>query len=109
MNFLPAKTAGEGTWTVAGQTFDGPKSDLPALEFAIRPEGLQPAKTGLSAVVKVVEPLGAHLLVTCNIEGAQFRAVLDSDLTVKVGETLTLAPQADRIRWFDPATTLAVA
>ena len=25
------------------------------------------------------------------------------------GETLRLAPQPDRIRWFDPATTLAVA
>ena len=109
MNFLPAKPVGEGKWAVTGQVFDGPKSNLPALEFAIRPEDLQTAKTGLLAVVKVVEPLGAHLLVTCNINGAQFRAVLDSDLPVKVGETLTLAPQFDRIRWFDPATTLAVA
>jgi multiple sugar transport system ATP-binding protein len=109
MNFLPAKPSGIGKWSVAGQVFDGPKTDHSQLEFAIRPEDLQPAKAGLSAVAKVVEPLGAHLLVTCGIEGAQFRAVLDSDLTVKVGETLTLAPQPDRIRWFDPATTLAVA
>ena len=108
MNFLPAKPAGKGKWSVAGEVFDGPNTDHQALEFAVRPEDLQPAKTGLSAVAKVVEPLGAHLLVTCGIEGTQFRAVLDSDLTVKVGETLTLAPQPDRIRWFDPATTLAV-
>jgi len=38
-----------------------------------------------------------------------FRAVLDSDMKVTVGETLTLAPAADRVRWFDPNTTLAVA
>ncbi len=37
-----------------------------------------------------------------------FCAVLDSDLVVKPGDKLTLAPQADRIRWFDPQTILAV-
>jgi multiple sugar transport system ATP-binding protein len=35
--------------------------------------------------------------------------VLDSDLTVRPGDILTLAPQPDRIRWFDPETTQAVA
>ena len=64
---------------------------------------------GLKAVAKVVEPLGAHLLVTCEVDGQLFRAVLESDLTVKAGDTLMLAPQADRVRWFDPQTTLAVA
>ena len=63
----------------------------------------------MTAVAKVVEPLGAHLLVTCEVEGQMFRAVLDSDLPVKAGEQLTLAPMADRVRWFDPETTLAVA
>ena len=70
---------------------------------------VRPADTGLAATVKVVEPLGAHLLVTCSVDGALFRAVLDSDLTVRRGDTLTLAPQPDRVRWFDPETTLAVA
>jgi multiple sugar transport system ATP-binding protein len=57
----------------------------------------------------VIEPLGAHLLVTCDVDGAMFRAVLDSDTVVKPGDRLTLAPQTDRVRWFDPETTLAVA
>jgi multiple sugar transport system ATP-binding protein len=56
-----------------------------------------------------VEPLGAHLLVTCDVQGALFRAVLDSDMQVRPGDRLTLAPQPDRIRWFDPETTLSVA
>ncbi len=108
MNFLPATPSGDGKWSVAGQTIDGPSQTTP-LHFAIRPEDLRPADTGLAATVKVVEPLGAHLLVTCSVDGALFRAVLDSDLTVRRGDTLTLTPQPDRVRWFDPETTLAVA
>ena len=63
----------------------------------------------LTAKAKVIEPLGAHLLVTCDVDGALFRAVLDSDASVKPGDHLTLAPHPDRVRWFDPETTLAVA
>jgi len=35
--------------------------------------------------------------------------VPDSDLTIKPGDRLTLAPQKGRIRWFHPETTKAVA
>ncbi|MDA7424306.1 ABC transporter ATP-binding protein [Thalassococcus lentus] len=108
MNFLPATPSGNGKWTVGGQDMDGPVSSE-TLKFAIRPEDLRPSETGLKATAKVVEPLGAHLLVTCDVEGALFRAVLDSDMTVKPGDVLTLAPQTDRVRWFNPETTLAVA
>ncbi len=107
MNFLPATSQGDGIWQVGGMTIQGPKGAR-ALKFAIRPEDLKPAETGLSAVAKVVEPLGAHLLVTCDIDGQLFRAVLDSDAAVARGDALTLAPLPDRIRWFDPETTLAV-
>ncbi|TCS64550.1 carbohydrate ABC transporter ATP-binding protein (CUT1 family) [Primorskyibacter sedentarius] len=109
MNFLKATPAGDGKWSVAGQVMDGPRADRPHLQFAIRPEDIQPAEQGLTATAKVVEPLGAHLLVTCEVDGSLFRAVLDSDMVVRPGETLTLAPQADRVRWFDPETTKAVA
>ena len=107
MNFLPATPAGDGKWAVAGQKIEGPSAGRP-LNFAVRPEDLRPSDSGLSAVAKVVEPLGAHLLVTCDVDGKLFRAVLDSDLAVKAGDTLTLAPQPDRVRWFDPDTTKAV-
>ncbi|WP_170550656.1 ABC transporter ATP-binding protein [Ruegeria atlantica] len=108
MNFLPAEAAGSGRWTVAGQSFDGPANGKD-LKWAIRPEDLRIADQGFGARAKVVEPLGAHLLVTCEVDGHQFRAVLDSELSVKPGDVLTLAPQEGRGRWFDPETTLAVA
>ena len=109
MNFLAATPAGPGKWRVAGQTIDGPQSQNAALQFAIRPEDMHPADQGLVATAKVVEPLGAHLLVTCQVDDALFRVVLDSDTVVRPGQSLTLAPQPDRVRWFDPETTLAVA
>ncbi|MEM6889263.1 MAG: ABC transporter ATP-binding protein [Pseudomonadota bacterium] len=109
MNFLQATPSGGGKWSVAGQTIDGPSDASKPLQFAIRPEDIQPSDQGLTATVKVVEPLGAHLLVTCEVDGNLFRAVLDSDMKVRTGEKLTLAPMHDRVRWFDPDTTLAVA
>ena len=109
MNFLRATKANGNTWSVAGQTISGPDTDRTPLQFAIRPEDLQPSDTGLPVTVKLVEPLGAHLLVTCEADGAVLRAVLDSDMKLKPGDTLKLAPQPDRIRWFDPETTKAVA
>lgn len=109
MNFIKAQPEGDGGWNVAGQVFKGPNAGSKSLDFAIRPEDLGLADNGLKATAKVVEPLGAHLLVTCDVDGAMFRAVLDSDLQVKPGETLTLAPMEDRIRWFDPETSKAVA
>ncbi|MDC3271156.1 ABC transporter ATP-binding protein [bacterium] len=108
MNFLPATPEGGGKWRVAGQNYAGPKTDHTALDFAIRPEDLQPSVAGLAAVVKVVEPLGAHVLVTCAIDGQMFRAVLDSDTKLAAGETITLQPNADRIRWFDPQSQVLV-
>jgi multiple sugar transport system ATP-binding protein len=109
MNFLPAVSAGEGKWTVGGQIYDGPATNLANLEFAIRPEDIRLGEAGLVAVARVVEPLGAHLLVTCDVGGSSFRVVLESDLSVRVGQKLSLVPQPDRIRWFNPETTQAVA
>jgi multiple sugar transport system ATP-binding protein len=109
MNFLDAVPQGGGKFSVAGHVFDGPLAVTSPLQFAIRPEDMTISEDGLPAIAKVVEPLGAHLLVTCDLDGRLFRAVLDSDMQVRPGDTLKLRPTPDRIRWFDPETTLAVA
>jgi multiple sugar transport system ATP-binding protein len=108
MNFLPAKSLGDGSWSVAGTTMPGPRTDGD-VEFAIRPEDVDVAPGGIPATVRVVEPLGAHTLVTADVDGSLFRAVLDSNTEAKTGDQLSLKPRADRVRWFDPATTAAIA
>ena len=107
MNFLPA-TRENGYWQVAGIPVAGPGFDRQTLEFGIRPEDLTPSEPGLSGEVKVVEPLGAHQLVTMAVGGHLFRAVLESDYPVGPGEKLALAPRPDRVRWFDPETGMAL-
>jgi multiple sugar transport system ATP-binding protein len=106
MNFLPATATGPGKWKVAGVAFDGPTA--PAAEFAIRPEDLTLADHGLRAEVRVVEPLGPHTLVTTTVGGQPFRAVLESTVTLAPGDSLSLAPMPDRIRWFNPETQTAL-
>jgi multiple sugar transport system ATP-binding protein len=108
MNFLPATRAGTNQWTVAGQVVPGPRSTRDRIEFAIRPEDMQLGEGGIPATVRVVEPLGAHILVTTDVEGAMLRALVDSDLKVAPGDHLSLVPQPDRVRWFDPETLEAV-
>ena len=107
MNFLPATAAG-GAWQVGGIIMPGPAAPGP-LEFAIRPEDLRVAEAGLPARVRIVEPLGPHLLVTCEVDGHPLRAVLDNDTRVRANDTIQLAALEDRVRWFDPKTGLAVA
>lgn len=116
MNFLDARKLDTGRYQVAGATFDGPANAADELLFAIRPEDISLAdNTGLAAQVRLVEPLGSHLLVSCNIDNNLFRVVLDSDSAVSAvsavsaGSTLHLQPASDRIRWFDPGTKLAVS
>ncbi|MCP8881952.1 ABC transporter ATP-binding protein [Devosia sp. XJ19-1] len=106
MNFLPANRSAAGQWSVAGLDVPGPAAG-DALEFAIRPEDLTVAAEGFAATARVVEPLGAHTLVTAEVGGQMFRAVLDSDLKVSPGDELRLSPKADRIRWFNRETGLA--
>ncbi|TPI23660.1 ABC transporter ATP-binding protein [Mesorhizobium sp. B3-2-1] len=108
MNFLPATKAANGNWNVAGLALSGPKSDRQKVEFAIRPEDVDAGGEGLPATVRIIEPLGPHTLVTCDVGGSLFRAVLESGVAITVGDRLRLAPKPDRIRWFDPETTQAL-
>ena len=108
MNFLPAARNGDGRYRVAGIALDGPSNGAARLDFAIRPEDLTIADGGLKTTARVIEPLGAHTLVTSEVDGMLFRAVLDSDLKVAPGDELSLVPKPDRVRWFDPETTRAV-
>jgi multiple sugar transport system ATP-binding protein len=119
MNFLDATPKGDGVWAVAGALLKGPLSSQQKLQFGIRPEdiivhpkgsaearGQQPS---LLATVRILEPLGSHLLASCRIDDQMLRVVMDSDADIKPGDELHWSPVPDRIRWFDPSTELAVA
>ena len=93
---------------VGAHTFTGPKTDQKEIEFAIRPEDVSIDAKGIPATVRVIEPLGAHNLVTCDVQDSLFRAVIDSDSTVKAGETIHIQPTQDRVRWFDLESTNAL-
>jgi multiple sugar transport system ATP-binding protein len=107
MNFLPARRL-NGGWAVADVAMSGPATDRAEIAFGIRPEDLVPADDGLSGTVRVVEPLGAHQLVTMTVADALFRAVLDSDLRINPGDRLTLRARPERVRWFDPESGAAI-
>ena len=108
MNFLPATRTANG-FDVAGLVLPGPAKGGDKLEFAIRPEDLVVGKEGLRATVRVIEPLGPHVLVTCEVGGHLFRAILENDRSVAPGEILHFQPIAERVRWFDPESTAALA
>lgn len=109
MNILPADSMGGGRWQIANREFKGPQAKAETIEFAIRPEDLHLAEEGIEGRVQVVEPLGPHLLLTCDVAGCTFRATVDNDHAVNPGDIRYFAPQPDRIRWFDPITDLALA
>lgn len=109
MNFLQARRQSGSTWKVASWQLEGPASSGDQLELAVRPEDLELSDQGIAARVRVVEPLGPHVLVTCDVDGTLLRAVLDSDSTIQAGDLVHLQPIQGRVRWFDPASQLAVA
>lgn len=103
MNFLPATPIKSGQWKVAGCELIGPKHEGD-IKFAIRPEDIRVSDKGMKAKLKIREPLGAHVLATCEVGGTLFRAILDSDSNLVAGDEFCFEPITDRIRWFDQNT-----
>jgi multiple sugar transport system ATP-binding protein len=54
----------------------------------------------------VIEPLGAHTLVTAIQPQGVFRAAMPSDMPIAPKQVLHLQPDLSRIRWFDAAGRL---
>jgi len=107
MNFLPAQRDGD-KWNVAGQLFDGPGDSSSSVELAIRPEDVSFSDSGIPAMVRIIEPLGPHKLLTCDVQGHLFRVVLDNNVDVKAFEQRTIQLKHDSIRWFDSDSQLAL-
>lgn len=102
MNFLPAKAVQNGIFEVAGMRVAGPV-DHSELTLGVRPEDLHLATGGLQLQADVIEPLGAHTLVTAVQPQGILRAALPSETALRPKQTLCLLPDLSRIRWYDAA------
>jgi multiple sugar transport system ATP-binding protein len=99
MNFLPAQAVQDGVFEVGGTRIAGPKGHA-SLTLGIRPEDLHLAPEGLPLRVDVLEPLGAHTLVTTLQDQRIFRAALPSETALVAGQMLAVAPELSRVRWY---------
>jgi multiple sugar transport system ATP-binding protein len=107
MNFLPAQAVQDGVYEVAGMRLSGPTGHA-ALTLGVRPEDLHPADEGLKLQADVIEPLGAHTLVTALQAQGVFRAALPSDMALSPKQVLHLQPDLTRIRWYDAGGRLVI-
>jgi multiple sugar transport system ATP-binding protein len=120
MNFIPAKIeAAEGRLSLQADGFRAavPDARVPVLRpytgrtvsFGIRPEDIN-AATGtdgrptIEAVVEVVEPLGAEVLLALRAGNDTFTARVDPQVPVRVKDRIRLVLAEDKMRFFDPET-----
>jgi len=110
MNFLPVTVAGDSVQLPGGGTIRTASPRQGALELGVRPERLRwvatPGEAHLRATLTVLEPLGADTLAMLDCAGHKLVARLPGDCTLRVGEAVLLAMDADSVVLFDPQTGL---
>ena len=109
MNFIRAEVksgaATLGTFNVTSPVANGP------VDIGLRGEDAHIASADQPAIpfaVRVVEPMGSHLLLTGTILGQPARIVAPSTASVVPGTQIGLTVDPARLTWFDPATGKAV-
>jgi sn-glycerol 3-phosphate transport system ATP-binding protein len=111
MNLLEGQA--EGTrFTTGGVTLALPAAAPRngTLLLGVRPEHADPAPSGWSLQVDVVEMLGAERLIYCRLGETMFTVRLDATLPAPVvGSVLTVAVDAKHLHWFDPQTKQRVS
>ena len=107
MNFIKLR-AKEGTVQLGSTSLHAPANG--DVELGLRGEdaGLAPEGTGLPFQVRVVEPMGSHILLTGAIEGQLARIVAPPTAQVRPGERLGLTVDPARLTWIDAETGRAI-
>lgn len=111
MNFLHAKARREdGRVTIAfgHDILDAPPGlevlDGQEMQVGIRAENIDvwnEQKTGaLCARIDVVEPLGADVLLTADLDSQPLKLLVRADFPVASGQNIALRLQPDKLRWF---------
>ncbi len=115
MNFLPATievTGGQPQARVGAHGFPVPEElrgfTGRQLLAGIRGENLvasaAPAPGAVPGRVRVVEPLGSHVLVTVTVTGTEVKVIAPADFAAAEDADLWLRPVTEKVRWFDPGT-----
>ncbi|MBF6595941.1 MAG: ABC transporter ATP-binding protein [Thermaceae bacterium] len=113
MNFLRLRVEG-GQARIESLMLSLPTSP-PGQEvlLGVRPEDLeaysQQQPQSFPAEVRVVEPLGPHLLLTLTYEQQSLKATVPPDFNISPGQTLWLKPQPGRLCWLDPTSGQALS
>ncbi|HZH53900.1 MAG TPA: ABC transporter ATP-binding protein [Microvirga sp.] len=109
MNFIKVKCS-QGTAQIGDATLPCP-SVGDEMELGLRGEDASLASngSGIPFDVRVVEPMGSHLLLTGAIDGQLARIVAPPTAKVNAGERVRLTVDPSRVTWIDGATGRAVA
>lgn len=109
MNFIKVQCA-RGTARIGDATLPCPVN-AGELELGLRGEdaGLSPRGSGIPFDVRVVEPMGSHLLLTGAIDGQLARIVAPPTAHVAAGERIGLTLDLTRLTWIDGTTGRAIA
>lgn len=104
MNFLPVSVE-NARLELAGSSLPAPRASGDLL-MGIRAEDLMPvaAGEGLPFDIAVVEPLGAHDLVTGRSGATLLRVAAPAGSGHKPGTRIGLKPDPKRLVWMDPAS-----
>jgi ABC-type sugar transport system ATPase subunit len=113
MNFVDVEVSREnGTYHARRENFDvvvpperGEKaSGKGQVILGIRPEDVVIAEQGTRGEIYVVEPLGRDDLLDVRIGEAGVHVLADPKLGLKMGETVSLKFNAEKVQFFDPQT-----
>jgi len=122
MNFLVGQVTDDGRRVRVGEvTFTPPapvqaalrQAGRPDVWLGIRAENIQATtsatENALAGVVLVAEPLGSHNLLTVQVGEERLKVNTRADAAFQPGQALWLHLAEDKIRWLDPASTMALA
>jgi multiple sugar transport system ATP-binding protein len=109
MNFIKVKVS-QGQVKLGSARLSAPTRDAD-LDLGLRGEDaiLSADGSGIPFDIRVVEPMGSHLLLTGSIDGQPARVVTPPTAKVQAGERVGLTVDPSRLTWIDAATGRAIA
>ncbi|MBE0560011.1 MULTISPECIES: ABC transporter ATP-binding protein [Brucella] len=116
MNFLEAtvehSSSGAAIRLASGSKLEMPDSDTDRsgkVVLGLRPEHLEVKRDGgIPAKVRLIEPTGAQSHVGFEVGSEKLMAVIDSEMSLAVGDVVELGISFERMHLFDPTTGVRI-